>query len=100
MKKLLLSSAVMLFLCSVSFAQAKKTTVFPKEPIVTDQKAQAELEKKKLLDYQASLVPMTPQQEAKFQAEKLRNEKQKAAKAPQSTVSKRTYNDTHFSKVD
>lgn len=75
MKKLLLSSAVMFFLCSVSFAQAKKTTASPKESIAASQKNQTELEKKKLLDYQASQVVVTPQQEAKIQAEKLRKEK-------------------------
>ena len=98
MKKLLLSSTVMFFLCSVSFAQTKKTIGAPKASIVVSQKDQAELEKKKLLDYQASLVPMTPQQEAVFQAEKLRKEKQ--AKATLPVVAKKVYTDTQFSKVD
>ncbi|MFN0081983.1 MAG: hypothetical protein ACKVOM_05645 [Ferruginibacter sp.] len=76
MKKLLLSSAVVFFLCSVSFAQAKKATATPKESIAAYQKNQTELEKRKLLEYhQTSQVAVTPQQEARLQAEKLKQQK-------------------------
>ena len=74
MKKFLLSSVVMFFLCSVSYAQAKQS-ISKKGNIVLDQKAQAELEKKKIQDYMAATAVMTPAQEATFQAEKLRKEK-------------------------
>ena len=57
MKKLLLSSTVMFFLCSVSFAQAKKHTDFSKE---AKQKEQLELEKTKIAPISSPL----PQQEA------------------------------------
>ena len=74
MKKLLLSSLVMFFLCTVSFAQGKQS-ISKKGIIVLDQKAQAELDKKKIQDYMAATAVMTPAQEATFQAEKLRKEK-------------------------
>jgi cell division protein FtsB len=47
MKKLLLSFTVMFFLCSVSFAQTKKSTVSSKEAKEAKQKEQEELDKNK-----------------------------------------------------
>ena len=58
MKKLLLSSTVMLFLCSVSFAQAKNT-VLSKEAKEAKQKEQDELDK----NTTTSITPSLPHQE-------------------------------------
>ena len=74
MKKLLLSSAVIFFLCSVSFAQAKKAAVGPKASIVVAQKAQTELEKKKMAEAKV-LESLTPQQLANMEAEKMKAQK-------------------------
>jgi sortase (surface protein transpeptidase) len=48
MKKLLLSFTVMFFLCSVSFAQTKKSAVFSREAKEAKQKELEESEKNKI----------------------------------------------------
>ena len=57
MKKLLLASTVMLFLCSVSFAQAKKNSAFSKEAKEAKQKEQDELDKNKIAPIAATPEP-------------------------------------------
>lgn len=54
MKKLLLSSSVVLIFCSVSFGQAKKVVSTPKETTTNDQNPQVELRKKKLAESRTS----------------------------------------------
>lgn len=74
MKKLLLSSSVVLIFCSVSFGQAKKVLSTPKGTILVDQKTQMELEKKKLAEYEAQKL-LTPQQLSNIEAEKMNAQK-------------------------
>ena len=95
MKKLLLSSAVMFFLCSVGFAQANKTVLPLKaERIEAAKKTQKELEEKKLKDYQASQAKGFQKSEAAVLADKQRVEaimaEKQAQKAAASLVDPRS----------
>ena len=84
MKKLLLSSSVMFFLCSISFAQAKqgaKPSI--KAGFEIAEKAQKEKEAKKLQDYQASQAKGFQKTEAQILADKQRTELLNADKVAQ-----------------
>lgn len=75
MKKLLLSSAVMFFLCSVGFAQANKTVLPLKaERIEAAKKTQKEIDEKKVKDYQAEQAKGSQKSEAATIADKKRVE--------------------------
>lgn len=95
MKKLLLSSAVMLFLCSVGFAQVNKA-VLPSKAAnrIAAQKAQKDLEEKKLKDYQAAQANGFKKTEAQILANKQTVEgtiaEMKAQKASASLVDPRS----------
>lgn len=95
MKKLLLSSAVMLFLCSVGFAQVNKA-VLPSKAAnrIAAQKAQKDLEEKKLKDYQAAQANGFKKTEAQILANKQTVERtiaeMKAQKASASLVDPRS----------
>lgn len=95
MKKLLLSSAVMLFLCSVGFAQVNKA-VLPSKAAnrIAAQKAQKDLEEKKLKDYQAAQANGFKKTETQILAEKQKmdriNADMKAQKAAASLVDPRS----------
>ena len=95
MKKLLLSSAVMFFLCSVSFAQANKTVLPLKaERIEAAKKTQKELDEKKVKDYQAAQAKGSQKSEAAILADKQRVEaimaERNAQKAAASIVDPRS----------
>ena len=95
MKKLLLSSAVMLFLCSVGFAQVNKA-VLPSKAAnrIAAQKAQKDLEEKKLKDYQAAQANGFKKTETQILANKQTVERtiaeMKAQKASASLVDPRS----------
>ena len=75
MKKLLLSFAVMFFLCSVSFAQASKTVLPSKaDRIEAAKKTQKEIDEKKVRDYQAAQAKGSQKSEAAIIADKQRVE--------------------------
>ena len=95
MKKLLLSSAVMFFLCSVGFAQANKAVLPSKAANRTAvEKAQKELDEKKVKDYQAAQANGFKKTEAQILADKQRtdrvNAEMKAQKAAASLVDPRS----------
>ncbi len=73
MKKLLLSFAVMFFLCSVGFAQANKTVLPSKaDRIEAAKKTQKEIDEKKVKDYQAAQAKGSQKSEAAIIADKQR----------------------------
>ncbi|MCY7290946.1 MAG: hypothetical protein LH615_02080 [Ferruginibacter sp.] len=95
MKKLLLSSSVMFFLCSVGFAQANKTAL----PLKADRmeaakKTQKELDEKKVKDYQSSQAKGSQKSESAILADKQRveaiNAERNAQKAATSFVDPRS----------
>ncbi len=95
MKKLLLSSAVMFFLCSVGFAQANKTVLPSKaERIEAAKKTQKELDEKKVKDYQSAEANGFKKTEAQILADKQRTDRinvdMKAQKASASLVDPRS----------
>jgi hypothetical protein len=96
MKKLLLSSAVMFFLCSVGFAQANKIAVLPSKAAHSEaaKKAQKEIDEKKLKDYQAAQAKGSQKSEAAILADKQRvdaiNAERNAQKAAASLVDPRS----------
>ena len=73
MKKLLLSSAVMLFLCSNSFAQQQKqvSSLKLKQNVLLNTAQQVELDKKKVVEYEASQKNMTPERKIQQEAQKM-----------------------------
>jgi hypothetical protein len=95
MKKLLLSTTVMFFLCSVGFAQANKTVLPSKaDRIEAAKKTQKELDEKKVKDYQASQAKTSQKSEAAILADKQRveaiNREINAQKAAASLVDPRS----------
>ena len=95
MKKLLLSFAVMFFLCSVSFAQASKTVLLSKaDRIEAAKKTQKEIDQKKLKDYQAAQAKGSQKSEAAIIADKQRvdalNAERNAQKANAALVDPRS----------
>lgn len=82
MKKLLLSSAVMFFLCSISFAQQQKQISAPKQKIsaLLTPAQKTELEQKKIREYEALQKGITPEKQLEMDAKKMQaqiNEKEK-----------------------
>lgn len=95
MKKLLLSFAVMFFLCSVSFAQASKTVLPSKaDRIEAAKKTQKEIDEKKVKDYQAAQAKGSQKSEAAIIADKQRvdalNAERNAQKANAALVDPRS----------
>ena len=93
MKKLLLSSAVMFFLCTVSFAQQQKQLGSPKQHQGTTITAaqQAELEQKKVREYEAQQKNMTPEKQLEMEAKKMQAQKlEKEKKINSAKFSKNT----------
>ncbi len=75
MKKLLLSSAVMFFLCSIGFAQANKSVLPSKaDRIEAAKKSQKDIDEKKVKDYQVAQAKGFQKSEAAVIADKQRVE--------------------------
>ena len=76
MQKLLLSSVVMFFLCTASFAQQKQqVTVQKNKKIMLNQNDQADLEKKKISENEATETSLTSEQKSAMDAQKMQMQK-------------------------